>query len=65
MPGPDQEELLRGGGGGEALKAEGLNRAAKAARGESMRRGLNPLSIGGSGGLPCPSHLGHVAIWAT
>ena len=37
-----------------ALKAEVLNRAAKAARGGSMRGGLNPPLIrgGGSGGLP-------------
>ena len=35
-----------------ALEAEVLNRAAKAARGEgeSMRGGLNPLSLGGPGG---------------
>ena len=37
---------------GGALKAEVLNRAAKAARGESMRGGLTPLSLGGFGGLP-------------
>ena len=39
-------------GGGGALKAEVLNRAAKASRGESMRGGgLNPSMIRGSGGL--------------
>ena len=41
-----------GGGGGGALKAEVLNRAAKAVRGESMRGGCTPLSLGGSGDLP-------------
>ena len=39
--------LLPGG----ALKDEVLNRAAKAARG-GMKGGMNPLSLGGSGGLP-------------
>ena len=50
--GPDPESLLPGGGG--ALEAEILNRAAKAARGEgeSMRGVLNPLSLRGPGGLP-------------
>ena len=49
MTGPDPEMLLPGGGG--ALKDKVLNRAAKAARG-SMRWGMNPLSLGGSGGPP-------------
>ena len=39
--------LLPGKGGGVALKAEGLSRAAKAARAE----GLNLPFIGGSGGI--------------
>ena len=40
---------------GGALKAKVLNRAAKAAMrwwGESMRGGLNPLSLGGLGASP-------------
>ena len=45
LSGPDPEIMLRGG----ALKAEVFNRAAKAARGGSMRGGLNPLSLGGLG----------------
>ena len=51
-PGPDPEMLLPGGG---ALKAEVLNRAAKAAKrggGESMRRVLNPPSLWGQGASP-------------
>ena len=41
-----------GGGGGGALKAEFLNEAAKAARGE-YERGMNLLLLlGGSGGSP-------------
>ena len=38
--------------GGGALKAEVLNRAAKAAREGGMRGGLNPPLIRGQGGLP-------------
>ena len=49
VSGPDPGMLLQGGGG--ALKAEVLNGAAKAVRG-SMRWGMNPLSLGGSGGPP-------------
>ena len=43
---------------GEALRAEVLSRVAKGTRfrregeGESMRGGMNPLSLGGSGDLP-------------
>ena len=37
---------------GGALEAEGLNRAAKATRGESMRGGGTLLLLGGSGGPP-------------
>ena len=43
--GPDPEMLLPGGGG--ALKAEVLNRAVKAPKGWSMRRGMKHLSLGG------------------
>ena len=48
--GPDPEIVLPGGGG--ALEAEVLNRAAKAAgggAGESMGVGLNPPLIRGPG----------------
>ena len=48
--GRDPQMLLPGGGGGGALKAEVLNRAAKAARGYD--RGDEPPLIRGSGGLP-------------
>ena len=44
--------LPGGGGGGGALKAEVLNREGKAIRGGEYERGLTPLSLEGSGGLP-------------
>ena len=46
QPGPDPGMFLPGG----ALKAEILNRAAKAVRG--YERGNEPLPLGGSGGPP-------------
>ena len=54
--GPDPEMLSQGGGGGGgggALKAEVLNRAAKAARGGGeYETGVEPPFIRGDGGLP-------------